>query len=48
MKYLFSDCISLKALNISNFIFNKYANVEYMFRCCSQELKMKLKMSLKI
>ena len=34
MKGMFSECISLDNLNLSNFTINKTANIEDMFKNC--------------
>ena len=40
---MFSECSSLKELNISNFNTNKVQNMSYMFTKCLDELKEKIR-----
>ena len=43
MSYMFSNCSSLKELNINNFNTNNVTDMRGMFRGCSDNLKMKIK-----
>ena len=40
---MFSNCLSLKELNISNFNINDITSVDRMFDGCTDELKKKIK-----
>ena len=48
MNAMFKDCSSLKELNISNFNINKMEKSVFMFSGCSNDLKTKIKMNMKI
>ena len=43
MSCMFSNCSSLKELNLSNFNTNNVTNMNYMFSRCSEQLKLKIK-----
>ena len=40
---MFSECSSLKELNLSNFNTNNVTGMGYMFNGCSEQIKMKMK-----
>ena len=43
MSYMFSECSSLKELNLTNFTTNKVKDMRSMFSECSDDLKSKIK-----
>ena len=43
MSYMFSECSSLKELNLNNFNTNNVTDMSYMFAGCSDDLKRKIK-----
>ena len=47
MESMFSECSSLKELNLSNFNTNKVIHMEDMFSECSEQLKNKIKSEYK-
>ena len=48
MYCMFSGCSSLKELNLSNFNTNNVTNMSCMFSRCSKQLKLKLKVNIRI
>ena len=47
MSHMFSECSSLKELNLSNFNTNNVTDMSYMFAQCSDELKLKIRSQYK-
>ena len=47
MNLMFSECSSLKELNLSNFNTDNVINMKYMFHRCSDELKLKIRIQYK-
>ena len=47
MSDMFSECSSLKELNLSNFNTNNVTNMRYMFSGCSDQFKNKIRTEYK-
>ena len=47
MSYMFSECSSLKELNLNNFNTNNVTDMSCMLSGCSDDLKMKIKLENK-
>ena len=47
MSFMFYECSSLKELNLNNFNTNNVTNMCFMFKGCSDDLKMKIKLENK-
>ena len=47
MNSMFCGCSSLKELNLNNFNTNNVTNMNYMFKGCLDELKLKIKSQFK-
>ena len=48
MRFMFDGCSSLKELNLNNFNTNNVTYMRGMFRGCLEELKLKLKVNLRV
>ena len=47
MESMFSECSSLKELNLNNFNTNNVTDMRYMFSKCSDELKLNIRSQYK-